>query len=212
MKEIIIVCAGSLGKEIYTIINEINRQSSKQGQPLKYHLLGFIDDNPDALNNTNIKASVIGSIMGWEPIGDEVYAIGASGKKKYEIVNQLKSKGCRFESLIAPWSMVSSDAIIGEGCFITAYSISAGVTLGNFVDVLGSMLCPGTIIGDFSTTTGFTVVDNAIIGRGVFIGSHAVIKSGVHIGDGAKISAGSIVCENVKAGATVFGVPAVEIA
>ena len=100
---------------------------------------------------------------------------------------------------------------MGEGCFITAYSISVGVKLGNFVHVMGSMLCPGAEIGNYSTTTGFTVVDNAIVGERVFVGSHAVIQPGVHIGNGAKISAGSIVTEDVRENATVFGVPAIEI-
>ena len=212
MKDIIIVCAGSLGKEIYTIINAINRQCEKQGKLVPYKILGFIDDNPYALEKSNMNASVSGSISDWKPIGNEVYAIGASGKIKYEIAKKLKIKGCRFETLIAPWSLVSSDCTMGEGCFITAYSISAGVKLGDFVNVLGSMLCPGTQIGDYSTTTGFTVVDNATNGKNVFVGSHAVVSNGVCIGDNAKISAGSIVYENIKAGATVFGVPAVEIA
>ena len=80
--------------------------------------------------------------------------------------------------------------------------------MGNFVNINGSMICPGTFIDDFSTTTGFTVVDNARIGKRVFVGSHAVITSGITIGDDARISVGSIVTEDVPPRATVFGVPA----
>lgn len=212
MKNIIIVCAGSLGKEVYSVINIINKTAKLNGKDEPYNVIGFIDDNLDALKGISINASIVGRISDWEPLNDEVYAIGATGLNKYNIVKKLKSRGCIFETVIAPWSAVSPDCLMGEGCFITAYSISAGVKLGNFVDVLGSMLCPGTIIGDYSTTTGFTVVDNATIGSRVFIGSHAVIASGVHVGDDAKVSAGSIVSDNVKTNTTVFGVPAVEIA
>lgn len=212
MKNIIIVCAGSLGMEVYTIINTINKSAKLQGKEIPYNLLGFIDDNLDALRGKIINASVIGKISDWHCIGDEVYALGVTGEAKINIVSILKARGCHFETLIAPWSMISSYCEMGEGCFITAYSISAGVTIGSYVDVLGSMICPGTRIGDYSTTTGFTVVDNATIGKGVFVGSHAVISSGVCIGDNSKISAGSIVCNDVKPGSTVFGVPAVEIA
>ena len=212
MKNIVIVCAGSTGKEIYTVLNSINKEALLLGKTPPYQILGFLDDNIDALKDSDINVPIIGRISDWKPMDNEVYTIGALGKIKRIIVNELKERGCRFETIVAPWSIVSSDCKMGEGCFITAYSISAGVTLGNFVDVLGSMLCPGTVVGDFTTTTGFTVVDNAIIGKEVFIGSHAVISPGVYIGDAAKVSAGSIVCENVKPGSTVFGVPAVEIA
>ena len=213
MKKIVIVCAGAYGKEVYTIINSINEAAEKQGQQPVYELLGFLDDNPDALKDSGIATPIIGRISDWQPIGDEVYAIGAAfSDTKIKLVHMLKERGCRFETLIAPWSIVASDCIMGEGCFITAYSISAGVRLGNFVNINGSMLCPGTRIGDFSTTTGFTVVEGATIGESVFVGSHAVIAEGVRVGDRARISTGSIVLEDVRPGALMFGVPAVEMA
>ena len=74
-----------------------------------------------------------------------------------------------------------------------------------------SSICAGSVIGDYSTTTGFTVVDNATIGKRVFIGSHAVVVPGVTVGDDAQVSVGSIVTSDVEKGATVFGVPAAQI-
>ena len=199
MKKIIIVCAGAFGKEVYSVIVSINKKSEKLGKEKPYEVLGFIDDNPNALKESNINIPIIGRISDWKPIGDEVYAIGAAfSETKIKLVKMLKARGCRFETLIAPWSIVSKDCIMGEGCFITAYSISTGVKLGDFVNVNGSMICPGSQIGDFSTTTGFTVVDNAIIGKSVFVGSHTVISPGVRVGDGAKVSVGSIVCNDVE--------------
>lgn len=213
MKPIIIVGAGAFGKEVYTVIESLNYEASTKGQEPPYKLLGFIDDNLDALKDSPIKAPVLGRVSGWTPLGDEVYAVGAAfPDTKRKMVEPLKTKGCRFETLIAPWSIVSSDFIMGEGCFVTAYSISAGVTLGDFVNVMGSMLCSGTVIGDYSTTTGFTVVENAEIGRDVFVGSHAVVASGVHVGNNVMISVGSIVVSDVEDGTTVFGVPATVIA
>lgn len=212
MKDIIIVCAGSFGKEIYTIVKAINRKARAEGREEEYRILGFLDDNPKALEGSGYPEKIIGSISDWHPVGDEVYALGAAfAGVKIKLAELLKSRGCRFETLVAPWSLVSEDCVMGEGCFITAYSISAGVVIGDFVSVMGSMLCPGARIDDYSTTTGFTVVENATIGKGVFVGSHAVIASGVHVNDFAQVSAGSIVQNDVKEGSTVFGVPAVEI-
>lgn len=209
MKDIIIVCAGGFGLEVLDVIKKINHRKISEGKEAKYNILGFLDDNPHALDSTDIKIPILGGISDWEPMENEVYAIGvAFGELKQKISTTLKSKGCCFETLVAPWSIVADDCKIGEGCFISAYSISAGVELGNFVNINGSMICPGAFIDDYSTTTGLTVVENAIIGKRVFVGSHAVISSGVSVGNDAQVSVGSIVTENVPSGATVFGVPA----
>lgn len=212
MKDIIVVCAGAYGQELLSVIEGINYDCKVKGLANAYNVLGFIDDNPHALDDTKIKYPILGGIADWQPKGDEVYAIGAAFaglKEKLSVL--LRARGCRFETIIAPWSIISDDVVMGEGCFITAYSISAGVVLGDFVNINASLICPGSTIGDYSTTTGFTVVDNAVVGKRVFIGSHAVIQPGVHVGDDAKVSVGSIVTEDVPAGAMVFGVPAVQI-
>lgn len=212
MKDIVIVCAGAYGREVLSVIDAINYEDKIRGRDKSYRILGFIDDNMNALDGTEIKIPIIGKISDWKPLGDEVYAIGAAfSDLKLKLTTLLKDRGCRFETLVAPWSIVSGDCKMGEGCFITAYSISSGVELGNFVNINGSMLCPGTFIDDYSTTTGFTVVDNARIGKRVFVGSHAVIAPNVVVGDDARISVGSIVTEDVKEGTTVFGVPAQQI-
>lgn len=213
MKDLIIVCAGCYGMEVYTIAKELNRIALKKGEEPIYNILGFIDDNNcDLMLEYGIKEKIIGPIHGWEPIGTEVYAIGiAKPQLKEELTTILKSKGCKFETLIAPWSIVSPNCIIGEGCFITAYTISSGVRLGNFVNINASMICPGAQIDDYSTTTGFSVVEDAHICKNVFIGSHAVIKGDVIVGEGANISAGSLIDSNVKPGTLMFGIPAVEL-
>lgn len=212
MKKIIIVCAGSLGKEVWGTINSINKVSLRDKGEEQYQILGFIDDNPNALDGSSVTAQIIGSIANWRPEGDEVYALGAaSAASKRKIVSMLKERGCRFETIVAPWTHISGGCEIGEGCFITAYSISAGAKIGNFASINGSMICAGAVIGDYSITTGFSVVEDAVIGEDVFIGSHAVVQSGIHVGNSAKISAGSIVCEDVAPEAIVFGVPAAVI-
>lgn len=209
MKNIIIVCAGEYGREAMDIIYLCNLHAQETGKEQPYHVIGFIDDNLQASAGKDYNIPVIGRISDWKPTGDETYMIGAAiPQTKAKLASILKQRGCRFETLIAPWSRVSEDCEIGEGCFITAYSISAGVKLGDFVNINGSMITPGAVIDDYSTTTGFTVVEAARVGKRVFIGSHAVVSSGVKIGDDAKISAGSIVVNDVKAGETVFGVPA----
>lgn len=212
MKDIIIVCAGNYAREIHAHIYRANTLADERHEEHPYNLLGFINDYPDSLKGTGVQEPILGSIKDWYPKGDEWYAMGTGDPMgKVKLSRMLKERGCRFISFIAPNAIIPHDLIMGEGCVIEAYRIGCGVKLGDFVNVNSSMLMSGAQIGSFSTTTGFTLVENAKVGERVYIGSHAVIKEGVTIGDDARISVGSIVTNDVPAGATVFGVPAERI-
>ena len=208
MKYIIIVCAGSTAQEVYSVLDVINRDAEEKGLEPVYNILGFIDDDPDAKLADYVKAPILGEIRDWKPIGGEVYAMGnSSPKAKEKIVSILKERGCRFETIIAPYARVKPYAEIGEGCVITAFNINNGAKIGNFVNVQGSMIGGQTVIGDYSTTLGFANVAQAHLGKRVYVGSHAVVL-GVEVEDDAFICVGSIVVRRVKAGTKVFGNPA----
>lgn len=210
MKDIIIVCAGNYAREIHAHIHRANKLADEKHEEHPYNLLGFINDYPDSLDGTGVQEPILGTIKDWYPKGNEWYAMGTgdpSGKVK--LSKMLKERGCRFTSFISPNVIVPPDLIMGEGCVIEAYRIGCGVKLGDFVNVNSSMLMSGAQIDSFSTTTGFTLIENAHIGKRVYIGSHAVVKEGVNVGDDARISVGSIVLDDVAPNSTVFGVPAV---
>lgn len=210
MKNIIIVCAGSYGKEVYYTIRKINEAAKKNDEEEPFHILGFINDLPDALEGFEIELPVLGSIKDWQPMGDEVYALGlGTPASKEKVVSMLKERGCKFESIIAPYVIMPEDVRVGEGCLIKAYHIASGVKIGDFVNIHGSMLMPGAVVGNFSTLTGFAVVENAVVGEQVYIGSHAVITEGIVIGNNVTVAAGSIVTEDVLSDTKVFGYPAV---
>lgn len=198
MKDLIIVCAGGFGREVYYMAKSIG----------KWNIKGFIDDNLHALDGVNIALPIIGTIKDWQPSKNEVFALGVSNPKtKESIVGLMKAKGAKFETLIAPHSRIIETTTIGEGCIISG-SIGDCVKIGNFVNVMGSMIGQDSTIDDFSTTTGFTNIASAYIGKRVFLGSHSVILNGKKVGDDAFVCAGSIVFSNVKAGTKVFGNPA----
>lgn len=209
MKDVIIVCAGNRAKTIYANIQIANRLADEKNEERPYNVLGFINDIPNTLEGSGIDAPVLGTIADWYPKSNEWYIMGtADPKGKEKLAKMLKDRGCRFISIISPYAIISPDLEMGEGCVVEAYRIDACVKLGDFVSVNSSLLMSGTVIDDFSTTTGFTVVENASIGKRVYVGSHAVITDGVKVGDDTVISIGSIVTRDVPNGAKVFGVPA----
>ena len=198
MKDLIIVCAGGFGREVYYLAKSIG----------KWNIKGFIDDNQHALDGVNIALPIIGTIKDWIPSENEVFALGVSEPKTKEvIVNIMKLKGAIFETLIAPHSRIIETSTFGEGCIISG-SIGDNVTIGNYVNIMGSMIGQDSVIEDYSTTTGFANIASAKLGKRVFVGSHAVILHGRKVGDDAFVCAGSIVFSNVKPGIKVFGNPA----
>lgn len=209
MKDIIIVCAGGFGIEIYDIIEDINKKAEEQGGGKVYNVLGFLSDVEVDLESEKVNSKIIGRIQDWYPKGGEVYALGISTPRDKETLAQLlKSRGAKFETIIAPSCKIGKNVSIGEGCILGTGTIGRGAQIGNFVNVMGSMVGNKAIIGDYSTTTGYSNITNAHIGRGVFVGSHAVIMNEVKIEDDAFICANSLVLRRVKAGAKVFGSPA----
>jgi len=209
MQEIIIVCAGGYGLEIYTEVKEINRVRKTE----VYRILGFLSDVPVELKSKGIEEPILGTIKGWKPLGNEKYIIGLSKPEyKKKIAEELKENGAQFISIVSQYAYVLKDVQIGEGCFISAGArVNCGAELGDFVNVNGSMIYSGAKIGNYSTTTGFTVVEEAIVEEGVFIGSKAVITQGCRVGAWANVSAGSVVINDIRSGSTVFGMPAQEM-
>lgn len=213
MQDIIIVCAGSYGREMFWCLQAHNALAEKQGRERPYNILGFLSDVPTTLENYNIHAPVLGTIRDWHPIGNERYAMGiGSPKNKKMLAEMLRPRGIHFISTTGVQVVVPDDLKMGEGCYISNGSlVGCGVKMGDFVDIHASIIQSGACVESYSTTTGFTVVEDAVIHEGVYIGSKAVITSGCEVGSWSQVSAGSVVTQNVRPGVVVFGMPAQEI-
>lgn len=202
MKDLIIVGAGGFGCEAISVAESINKNTNE------WNILGFLDDNIEIGTEVFHGYKVIGNIKDWQPKSSEYFSLGVSSSlAKEKLYNLLKEKGGQFATLIAPSIYIPKEIEIGEGCTVTLAWFGVNVKLGKCVNIHGSMIGESEI-GDFSTTTGFTNVAGAKIGKRVFIGSHAVVLNKVKVGDDAYICAGSIVFTKVKPGIKVIGNPA----
>lgn len=116
-KELIIVGAGALGRELLQWIKDLNQVQSK------WTIKGFIDDNVSALDNYECDYKVIGTIKDWQPCENEVFACAIanpSGKEK--VVNLLKARDAIFDSIIHPTAIIGNFNNIGEGFVAYPYS------------------------------------------------------------------------------------------
>ena len=208
MKDVIIVGASGFGREIVQWIDDINNVNPE------WNILGFIDDNPNALEGCKTDYKVLGPINGWNPKQSEYFVCAlAIPEVKYKIVTMLKEKGAKFATIIHPTALVNKNAIIGEGVIMTPRSnVNPDAEIGDFVSILGSGIGHDAKVGDYSTLSGRCSVNGHVqVGKMVYMGCGTVVAPSKKIGDGAYVGIGSVVVTNVKAGTRVFGNPARKI-
>ena len=208
MKDIIIVGASGFGRELVQWIDDINKVNPE------WNILGFIDDNPNALDGSKCDYKILGSIVDWNPNPNEYFVCAlAIPEVKYKIVTMLKEKGAQFATIIHPTALINKDAVIGEGVVVTSKSnVNPDTKIGDFVTILSSGVGHDAIVGDYSTLSGRCSVNGHVqVGKMVYMGCGTVVAPGKKIGDGAQVGIGSVVISNVKPGTKVFGNPAKKI-
>jgi sugar O-acyltransferase (sialic acid O-acetyltransferase NeuD family) len=202
---LIIIGASGFGREVLQIVKDINKIKQT------WNVLGFLDDNPNALDGYECDYKVIGAINEWQPKEDEYFVMAiANPKIKENVTTKFEEKGAKFVSIIHPTAIIGSFNQIGRGVVIYPYAkITVNATIGNFVSLLGSNIGHDACVGDYSTISGMCAINgHAVVGKRVFIGGHAVIAPSKKVGDDAYVGSGSVVVTNVKAGYKVFGNPA----
>lgn len=206
MQDLIIAGASGFGRELLAMVERIN-----QVKPT-WNVLGFIDDNLQALDGFDLDYKVLGTIRDWNPIGDELYGLAiAAPRTKEKVVPALKERGARFATLIDPTVSIGARSKLGEGVVLFPESgLSVDVTVGNFVFL--NVLCGighDTVIGDFCTFGPKVAISGATkLGRCVNVGALASTFPGIEVGDYATIGMNSAAIRKVKAHTTVMGVPA----
>lgn len=181
----------------------------------KYLVKGFLDDKGDALDGYGEYPPIVSGVEAFRPQSNDVFvcALGVvSWRKKY--IQMVLDKGGQFDTIVSPSATIHNSAKVGVGCVILNNAIiSSDVSVGdNVLCHAGVLLGHDTKIGNhvviesFAFTGGFaTVEDDATLH------TRATILPHKKVGVGATVGAGSTVISNVKAGKTVFGVPAIDI-
>ncbi|NMM48033.1 acetyltransferase [Marinigracilibium pacificum] len=212
MSELVIIGAGGLGKEVLSLVQNINQvvktwdilgfydDGLKKGAEVAgHHVLGGIDE----LNITEQKLAVVLAI------GDPLI--------KSRIFDKLKGQPYLFfPKLIHPKAFISNinSVKVGEGTIISSgVQITTDVMIGEFVLInLNTTIGHDVRIGHFcSVMPGVNIAGNIIIEEKCLIGSGANLINGCHIHENVKVGSGAVVIDDVQADKTVVGIPAKEI-
>lgn len=196
MKDIVIIGAGGIGREVAWIIEEINEVTPT------WKIVGFVDDNAEMQGKELNGYKVLGGldILGKLDVKPEIIVAIANCSIKKEIVAKLKGK-FDFATIVYPTVKVSKFIEIGQGTIIyPGVIITVNTKIGNHVLLSGNCgIGHDTVVGDYSSVlwgSAFSGYD--VIGESCFIGVGTKIIQGINIINGSKISAGMILTEDIK--------------
>lgn len=161
MKNIVIIGAGDLGKEVVWLIEDINKREPT------YLILGFLDDDLSKIGTEFYGYKVLGTIEQLEELAGRfpmsaVIAIqdGATRKK----IVEAHSAFSKWESIVHPTAVAASTSPVGMGSIVfPQVTVSVDTKLGKF-DLLyiHSTICNDCVIGDYvSIMSGATVSERA---------------------------------------------------
>jgi len=206
MKQLIIIGAGGMGRQVLSFAKSCN------GYGKEYDIKGFLDDNPHAMEGFLGYPPVLGTVDVYQIEEDDVFfnSIGDIKAKKL-CIQKILEKGGDFLTLIHPTAQVSPDTKIGKGCMIGSYvGIGVETTIGDFCLVQSKATIGHDVhVDDYARIDcNVVLIAGVDVGKDVCIHTSAVINHDVSLGDGSIVGAMSFVIRKVKPGQTVFGNPA----
>ena len=206
MKKLYIIGARGFGREVYNLAKETDNYLKD------YEIIGFLDDNKNALDDYSGYPPIVGSVENFLPSENDVFTCALGDvryKKKY--VELILNKRGEFINLIHKTAYISKNTKLGIGCIICAYvRISCDITIGDFntfqpYSALGHDVCIGDFchFNTYSFLGGFVKIEDEVtLHTGAIIHPHKTIENNSIVG------AGAVVIKNVKPFTTVYGNPA----
>lgn len=208
MKKIAIYGAGGFGREVLTLINDINKIDNK------YDVQGFYDDGHSVDEEVN-GYKILGGINALNSVSESVsvvLAIGTPGIKR-RILEKIINPNVKYPTIIHPSVMIGDEKYvsIGQGCIICGGTIiTTNIIINDFVILnLSCTVGHDTVIGRYSAFMPSVNISGEVqIGEGVYVGTGAKIINQLSIGSDTIIGAGAVVAKDIPSNCTAVGVPA----
>ena len=196
MKDIVIIGAGGVGREVAWIIEEINEVKPT------WNIVGFVDENSEMHGKILNGYKVLGGFDTLDKLEVKPYVVVAIAncEVKKNIVARLEEK-YKFATVIYPTVRVSKYIEIGEGSIIyPGVILTVNTKIGNHVIISGNCgIGHDTVIGDYSSVLwGSCFSGYDVIRVECFIGVGCKIAQGIDITSGSRVVTGSVVTEDIK--------------
>lgn len=176
MKNIVIIGAGDLGKELVWLIEDINKVKPT------YVILGFLDDDEQKHGSTFYGYKVLGSTALLKELNEKVRICAAiairDGAVRKKIV-EMHPEFDGWESIIHPTAVIASTSHIGRGCiFFPQVTVSVDTRLGDFgFYYIHAVICNDCTIGDYvSVMIGGLVSEHVTIADQVTVAPNETVQ------------------------------------
>ncbi|WP_143883975.1 acetyltransferase [Chryseobacterium binzhouense] len=207
MKKIAIFGAGGFGREVKTIIDEINKDNKT------YDFIGYYDDGKEIGTNIN-DFPILGGVKELNDLNEDLSLVicVAEPKIKRKIVENINNNKINYPSIIHPKASKSNDYVfIGNGCVICeGVIITCNIEIENFVILnLSCTVGHDTKIGAYSSFMPSVNISGEVnIEECVYVGTGAKIINLLEIGENTIVGAGAVVSKSLPKNCTAVGIPA----
>ena len=207
MKDIAIFGAGGFGREVITVINDINKVEKL------WNIVGFFDDGckkGEIINGVPVLGTTQ-DLNSWNKEISVVVAIGNPIVKK-KIINNINNRYVDYPTIIHPTVLIGDPSYvkIGKGCIICANNIiTTNIKIGDFVILnLACTVGHDTIIGNYAAFMPACNISGEVkINDCVYCGTGVKIINQIEIGENSIIGAGSVVVKDIPDGVVAYGNP-----
>lgn len=191
MKDIVIIGAGGIGREVAWIIEEINEVNPT------WNVIGFVDENSEMHNKVLNGYKVLGNLEALDKLEIKPYVVVAIANcsVKKDIVTRLENK-FNFATIVYPSVRVSKYIEVGRGSIIyPGVILTVNTKIGEHVIISGNCgIGHDTVIGDYSSVLwGSSFSGYDIVGNECFIGVGCSISQGIRIVKGSRVDTGGII-------------------
>lgn len=207
MRKIAIIGAGGFGREVKSLINDINAVSPT------FEFLGYYDDNvaKDTMVNGFPVLGNLNDLNQYDQVIEVALGIGVPAVKA-KIISRLSNPNIVYSTLIHPSAIIGiDDVVIGTGTVICAGNIiTCNIKIGDYVTL--NLMCTvghDTVIENFSSfMPSVNISGEVVIRELVYVGTGAKIINQLEIGQSTIVGAGAVVSKSLPEFCTAVGIPA----
>ncbi len=205
MKNIVIIGAGDLGKELVWLIEDINKRKPS------YLILGFLDDDESKTGKEFFGYKILGTTEKLNEMKSDPHILAVIAIQDGDIRRKIAEAHRDFtswETIIHPAATVAPTVSLGKGSIVfPQVTISVDSRLGTFgLYYINSTVCNDCVLGDYvSVMTGVSVSEHVSIGEGSYLAAGCCVYPHKAIGKRVQIAVGATVDKNCADGAEVTG-------
>ena len=207
-KNIVILGAGNTVDELFPILQSLAKSKN-------YKIEAILDDNKKYFKKKYKGIPINIGLENAKKYKNSLFVFGIGSYRNKNNRKKILDKTCldieKFPNIIDPTAKIEDNVEFGFGNIIYPLSvICSGTKIKNFcVLTYLNILAHNVTINSFSTLGSRTsVLNNASIGKEVFIGANVLIAENISIEDYSRVIMSSVVLNNVKKKQLAFGNPA----